>query len=113
MPFSVYFELFFYFFAEEGSRGGTGDANLYEFADMVVALIDDYRLVLLCATHHLLTATLAEVLDEDGEFLALIFLVLLCAHLCLELDQFVEAGYLGFLRNIVRQVLGGVGARAL
>lgn len=77
---------------------------------MVVALIDDYRLVLLCATHHLLTATLAEVLDEDGEFLALIFLVLLCAHLCLELDQFVEAGYLGFFRNIVWQVLGGVGA---
>ena len=80
---------------------------------MVVALIDDYRLVLLCATHHLLTAALTEVLDEDGEFLTLIFLVLLCAHLCLEFDQFVEAGYLGFFRNIVWQVFGGVGARAL
>ena len=80
---------------------------------MVVALVDDYRLVLFCSAHHLFAATLAEVLDEDGEFLALILLVLLSAHLGLQFDEFVEAGYLGFLRNVVWQVLGCVGARAL
>ena len=80
---------------------------------MVVALVDNHRLVLLGTTHHLLTAAFAEVLDEDGEFLALILLVLLSAHLGLQLDELVEAGYLGFLRNVVWQMLGCVGARAL
>lgn len=102
--------LLLYFFSEESSRGRTGDANLHELSDVVVALIDDNRLVLFCSTHHLLAATLAEVLDEDGEYLALILLVLFGAHLGLQLDKFVEAGYLGFLRNVVWQVLGCVGA---
>ena len=69
--------LLLHFFSEESSRGRTGDANLHELSDVVVALIDDNRLVLFCSTHHLLAATLAEVLDEDGEYLALILLVLL------------------------------------
>ena len=98
--------LLFHFLSEEGSRGRTGDADLYELSDVVVALVDDYRLVLLGTAHHLLTATLAEVLDEDGEFLALILLVLFGAHLGLQFDEFVEAGYLGFLRNVVWQMLG-------
>lgn len=105
--------LLLYFFSEESSRGRTGDANLHELSDMVVTLIDDNRLVLFCSTHHLLAATLAEVLDEDGEYLALILLVLLGTHLGLQLDKFVEAGYLGFFRNVVWQMLGGIGARAL
>ena len=66
--------LLLYFFSEESSRGRTGDANLHELSDMVVTLINDNRLVLFCSTHHLLAATLAEVLDEDGEYLALILL---------------------------------------
>ena len=101
--------LLLYFLSEEGSRGRTGDADLYELSDVVVTLVDDHCLVLLGATHHLLTAALAEVLDEDGEFLALILLVLLSTHLGLQLDQLVEAGYLGFLRNVVWQMLGCVG----
>ena len=105
--------LLFYFFSEESCRSRAGDADLYEFSDVVVALVDDYRLVLLGTTHHLLTAALAEVLDEDGEFLALILLVLFGAHLGLQFDEFVEAGYLGFLRNVVWQVLGCVGALSL
>ena len=105
--------LLLYFFSEESSRGRTGDANLHELSDMVVTLINDNRLVLFCSPHHLLAATLAEVLDEDGEYLALILLVLLGTHLGLQLDKFVEAGYLGFLRNVVWQMLGGIGARAL
>ena len=80
---------------------------------MVVTLVDDHSLVLFGTAHHLLTAALAEVLDEDGEFLALILLVLFGAHLGLQFDELVEAGYLGFLRNVVWQVLGCVGARAL
>ena len=105
--------LFFNFLSEEGSRGRTGDTDLYELSDVVVALVDNHRLVLLCTTHHLFTAALAEVLDEDGEYLALVLLVLLSTHLGLQLDQLVEAGYLGFLRNVVWQMLGCVGARAL
>ena len=97
--------LLLYFFSEESSRGRTGDANLHELSDMVVTLIDDNRLVLFCSTHHLFAATLAEVLDEDGEYLALILLVLFGAHLGLQLDKFVEAGYLGFFRNIVIQTV--------
>ena len=73
---------------------------------MVVTLVDDHCLVLFGAAHHLLTAALAEVLDEDGEFLALILLVLFGAHLGLQFDEFVEAGYLGFLRNVVWQMPG-------
>ena len=103
----------FSFASEESSRGRTGDANLHELSDMVVTLIDDNRLVLFCSTHHLLAATLAEVLDEDGELLAFILLVLLGTHLGLQFDKFVEAGYLGFLRNVIWQMLGGIGARAL
>ena len=80
---------------------------------MVVTLVDDHCLVLFSTTHHLLTAVLAEVLDEDGEFLALILLVLFGAHLGLQFDELVEAGYLGFLRNVVWQMLGCVGAWAL
>ncbi len=64
-------------------------------------------------SHDLLAASLAEVLDEDGEFLALVLLVLLGAHLGLQFDELVEAGYLGFLRNVVWQMLGSVGAGAL
>ena len=106
-------KLFLYFFSEKSSRGRTGDANLHELSDVVVALIDDNRLVLFCSAHHLLAATLAEVLDEDGELFAFILLVLLGAHLGLQFDKFVEAGYLGFLRNVVWQMLGCIGARAL
>ena len=105
--------LLFYFFSEEGSRGRTGDADLYELSDVVVTLVDDHCLVLFGTTHHLFTAALAEVLDEDGEFLALILLVLFGAHLGLQLDELVEAGYLGFFRNVVWQMLGCVGAWAL
>ena len=105
--------LLLYFFSEESSRGRTGDANLHELSDMVVTLVDDHCLVLFGTTHHLLTAALAEVLDEDGELLAFILLVLLGTHLGLQFDKFVEAGYLGFLRNVVWQMLGGIGARAL
>ena len=80
---------------------------------MVVALVDDNGLVLLSTTHHLLTASLAEVLDEDGELLALVLLVLLCAHLGLQLDEFVEACYLHVFWHIVWQVLVCVSARTL
>ena len=75
---------------------------------MVVALVDDNSLVLLSTTHHLLTASLAEVLDEDGELLALVLLVLLCAHLRLQAYKLVEALYLHLLRHVVGQVLCGV-----
>ena len=105
--------LLFHFLSEEGSRSRTSDADLYELSDVVVALVDNHRLVLLGAAHHLLTAALAEVLNEDGEFLALVLLVLLGTHLGLQLDELVEAGYLGFLRNVVWQMLGCVGAWAL
>ena len=80
---------------------------------MVVALVDDHRLVLFGASHHLLTASLAEVFDEDGELLALILLVLLGTHLGLEFDELVESGYLGILCPVVWQVLGCVSARPL
>ena len=82
--------LLLYFFSEESSRGRTGDANLHELSDVVVTLVDDHCLVLLGTTHHLLTAAFAEVLDEDGEFLALVLLVLLGAHLGLQLDELFD-----------------------
>ena len=77
---------------------------------MVVTLVDDHCLVLFGTTHHLLTAALAEVLDEDGEFLALVLLVLLGTHLGLQLDELVEAGYLGFFRNVVWVPIAQIGS---
>ena len=74
---------------------------------------DDDRLVLLRAAHELVTAPFSESLDEDVEHLAFVFLVALGGDLCLQVDKLVEPSYLLFLRDVVGQMLGGIGSRAL
>ena len=76
---------------------------------MMAALVDYHGLVLFRAPHQLVTATLREVFQQHIERLAFVTTIGLGRQLGLQGYQLVQTAYLHLLRDIVGQMLGGIG----
>ena len=94
---------------EESRRGRRGDGKVDEVWDMVVRVMNEKGVVVLCWRDDVVRGGVGEVVDEDGEVVGLMVVVVVGGEVGVEVDKLVEGGYVGLVRKVVWEMVGWVG----